>query len=103
MLAAHRIDDHREAKRVARLLTAELLKQFEDEFGSSRCRELTGADLSTEAGHQAFLDSGAWRDGCLRQLESVVAAIAPLAREDEWAASLARIAPSVQDSEPTGP
>ena len=78
LLAASRIEDHHEAKRVARVLTADLLAAFETEFGSSSCRPLTGVDLRTETGHRAFIESGAWRDGCMRQLEMAVARMAPL-------------------------
>jgi hypothetical protein len=41
---------------------------------------LIGVDLSTEEA-TAFVASGAWRDGCLRQIEHVVARRASLARE----------------------
>ncbi len=78
-LAASRIADHREAKRVARELTAQLLAAFEAEFGATGCRVLTGVDLSTEDGHRAFIESGTWRDGCMRQVEMAVGRLAPLA------------------------
>jgi C_GCAxxG_C_C family probable redox protein len=82
-LAASRIDDHAVAKRVARAITADLIAAFETAFGSTTCRSLTGVDLSTEEGHRAFIEGGAWRDGCMRQIEMAVTAVAPLA--DEWA------------------
>jgi len=80
-LAASRTPDHAEAKRVARMVSADLLDAFEAEFGSSSCRELTGVDLRTEEGHRAFIESGAWRDGCMRQVEMAVTRLAPLADE----------------------
>lgn len=83
-LAAARIDDHAVAKRVARTLTAELIAEFEATFGASTCRALTGADLTTDEGHRAFIESGAWRDGCMRQLELAVARLAPLRDERAW-------------------
>jgi C_GCAxxG_C_C family probable redox protein len=83
-LAASRSDDHAVAKRVARAITADLVAVFETAFGSTTCRALTGVDLSTEAGHRAFIEGGAWRDGCLRQLEMAVTAVAPLADEQAW-------------------
>jgi C_GCAxxG_C_C family probable redox protein len=88
-LAAARIPDHAEAKRVARELTRDLMAAFEVEFGATTCGALTGVDLSTEAGHRAFIEGGAWRDGCMRQIESAVARLAPLADEAEWAARIA--------------
>ena len=60
MLAGRRIPDHRAAKRVARLVTANLLGAFEAEFGTSACRELIGQDLRTEAGHRGFIESGSF-------------------------------------------
>lgn len=83
-LAGRRIDDHREAKRVARVLTRDLIDAFEAEFGATACRALIGVDLSTDAGHRAFIESGAWRDGCMRQIEMAVARLAPLADEAAW-------------------
>jgi C_GCAxxG_C_C family probable redox protein len=83
-LAGRRIDDHHEAKRVARELTRDLIDAFEAEFGATACRALTGVDLSTDAGHRAFIESGAWRDGCMRQIEMAVARLAPLADEAAW-------------------
>jgi C_GCAxxG_C_C family probable redox protein len=91
MLAERRLDDHRAAKRAARLLTVELMRRFEEEFGATTCKALTGADLSTEEGHQAFIDGGAWRDGCLRQLESVVTRLAPLGRDDAWISAVSQL------------
>lgn len=86
-LAASRIGDHREAKRAARELTADLLVAFEAEFGASTCRALTGVDLRAEAGHRAFIEGGAWRDGCMRQLELAVTRLAPLADPNAWDAA----------------
>jgi C_GCAxxG_C_C family probable redox protein len=84
MLAEHRLLDHRAAKRAARLLTADLLAAFEAEFGTSACRELIGVDLRTDTGHRAFIESGVWRDRCMRQIEMAVGRLAPLADETAW-------------------
>ena len=91
MLAERRIVDHGEAKRAARLLTADLLAAFETGFGSSACRELTGSDLRTEAGHRAFIEGGIWRDRCMRQIETAVARLAPLADEAALDAAIAAL------------
>jgi C_GCAxxG_C_C family probable redox protein len=80
-LTASRVAGHDEAKRGARAATADLIAAFEAEFGATTCRALTGVDLRTDAGHQAFIDSGAWRDGCMRQIEMAVARLATLADE----------------------
>ncbi len=83
-LAASRIADHLEAKRVARTLTQALIASFEAEFGTTMCRELIGVDLSTEAGHRAFIEGGAWRGECMRQIEFAVKLLAPLVDEATW-------------------
>jgi C_GCAxxG_C_C family probable redox protein len=93
-LAASRLADHREAKRAARELTADLLAAFEAEFGATTCRALTGVDLRTEAGHRAFIEGGAWRDGCMRQIELVVTRLAPLADPNAWDSAAGRKPPA---------
>jgi C_GCAxxG_C_C family probable redox protein len=87
-LAASRIGDHREAKRVARTVTAGLIAEFEAAFGATTCRALTGVDLSTDEGHRAFIESGAWREGCMRQIEVAVARLTPLRDETAWEATV---------------
>ena len=81
-LTASRISDHGDAKRATRTVTADLLAAFEAEFGATTCRALIGVDLRTDEGHRAFIESGTWRDGCMRQIEMAVARLAPLADED---------------------
>ena len=81
-LEASRIASHDEAKRAARSVTQDLIAAFEAEFGATTCRALTGLDLRTDEGHRAFIDDGAWRTGCMRQIEMAVARLAPLADDD---------------------
>jgi C_GCAxxG_C_C family probable redox protein len=88
MLAERRLPSHRAAKRAARLVTSDLLAAFEAEFGTSTCRELIGADLRTEAGHRAFIESGVWRDRCMRQVEMAVARLASLGDDAAWGAAI---------------
>jgi C_GCAxxG_C_C family probable redox protein len=91
MLADRRIANHAEAKRAARVLTADLLEAFERAFGSTDCRALTGVDLRTDAGHRAFVEAGAWRVACRRQVEFAVTRLAPLADAAVWASRLAAV------------
>ena len=84
MLAGRRIEDHASAKRVARTLVGGTLDAFRDEHGAVDCRDLIGCDLRAPGGHEAFLASGAWRDGCMRQLEFVVGHLAGLADRVAW-------------------
>jgi C_GCAxxG_C_C family probable redox protein len=69
-LVGSRVEDHTEAKRAARRLVQNLMEEFSAEFGSTDCRELTGYDLTVD--HEAFIESGTWRDGCMRQIEFAV-------------------------------
>jgi C_GCAxxG_C_C family probable redox protein len=82
MLEGRRVADHREAKRIARETVAAALVDFERTFGATTCRALTGVDLATDEGHRAFIESGAWRDGCMRQIEHVVRRLADLGTGD---------------------
>jgi C_GCAxxG_C_C family probable redox protein len=96
VLAGRRIPDHAAAKRAARLVLARLIDEFAREHGALDCRRLTGVDLRTEAGHRAFIESGAWRDGCMRQVGLVVRRLAPLGEEAAWEKAL-------RELEATGP
>jgi C_GCAxxG_C_C family probable redox protein len=84
MLAERRIDDHARAKVVAREVIAAVIDGFRAEHGAIDCRDLIGIDLRAPGGHQAFIAGGAWRDGCMRQIEFVVGRLAPLADLAEW-------------------
>jgi len=84
MLAEQRIADHREAKRVARELVARLMDDFRAQHGSVDCRDLIGIDLRAPGGHERFIESGTWRDGCMRQIEFAVSRMAPLFEEEAW-------------------
>jgi hypothetical protein len=88
MLAERRIDDHRAAKRVARLVTARLMDDFREAHGAVDCRELIGIDLQAPGGHEAFIASGAWRHGCLRQIEFALRRLVPLADPTSWSQTL---------------
>jgi C_GCAxxG_C_C family probable redox protein len=87
-LAARRVADHREAKSVARRLTAQLMGGFEAEFGATDCRGLIDVDLNTADGHRTFIESELWRDRCMKQIEFVVEQLAPLADEGAWGRAL---------------
>jgi C_GCAxxG_C_C family probable redox protein len=91
MLAERRIADHAAAKHVARTLVAGTLDAFRDEHGAVDCRDLIGCDLRAPGGHEAFLASGAWRDGCMRQIEFVVGRLAVIADHAAWDAAVREI------------
>ncbi len=84
MLAQRRVDEHRTAKRVARLITARLIDAFEAEYGALDCRQLIGLELRGPGQHEAFIASGLWRERCMRQVEFAVRMLAPLANAAAW-------------------
>lgn len=83
-IAEERIDDHNEAKRFARRLIQLLMADFESEFGGRNCSELLDYDISIPAQHDAFIESGAWRDTCLSQIEFSTTWLRALAEPDGW-------------------
>ena len=83
-LAERRLGDHRLAKTMTRSVVQALLDDFADEFGSANCRDLIGMDLRAPGVHEAFIASGVWRDGCMRQIEFVVRRLAPLLPTSAW-------------------
>jgi C_GCAxxG_C_C family probable redox protein len=89
-LAGRRLADHREAKRTARQITQHLMDEFAVTFGAVNCKDLTGYDL--RADHDAFIQSGIWRDRCIRQIEFAIARLAPLADREQWEAKMRRLA-----------
>ena len=90
LLAERRIDGHAAAKRAARVLTVQLMAEFEREHGAVDCRRLLGKDIRTDEQHRAFIESGIWRDRCMGQIEFSVRRLARLADADEWARALER-------------
>lgn len=90
LLAGRRIEDHRQAKRAARELTAELMETMRVQHGATDCRALIGIDLRAPGGHEEFIRSGVWTDRCMRQIETAVRYGVPLADEAAWAEALAR-------------
>jgi C_GCAxxG_C_C family probable redox protein len=71
--------DHVTAKSQARAATAELIEEFRRAFGSVRCRDLSGYDLSSKEKHDAFMSSGVWKTVCMRQIEFSVTRAASIA------------------------
>lgn len=91
LLAERRMDHHGAAKRAAREIVAATMDAFREAYGVTDCRDLIGYDLRAPGGHQAFLESGAWRDGCMNQIEWVVARLAALADPAAWDRALREV------------
>lgn len=83
-LAAQRIANHKEAKRTARRIIAQLIDDFRAEFGACDCRSLINRDISIPAEHDAFIESGVWRDICMSQIEFAVEGLYALQDEKIW-------------------
>ncbi len=83
-IAEERIGDHNEAKRVARRLIQLLMADFESRFGGLNCSELIDYDISVPAQHEAFIESGIWRETCLKQIEFSVDRLWGLAEPEVW-------------------
>jgi C_GCAxxG_C_C family probable redox protein len=83
-LAERRLGDHRLAKTTTRAVVQSMLDDFAAEFGSTNCRDLIGMDLRAPGAHDAFIASGMWREGCMRQIEFVVRRLAPFASPSAW-------------------
>ena len=91
LLAEQRIDDHGRAKTVARELVHGAMEAFQTEHGAVDCRDLIGYDLRAPGQHQAFVDSGLWRERCAGQIRTVVGHLAPLAEPEAWDQAVAEI------------
>jgi C_GCAxxG_C_C family probable redox protein len=94
-LAACHISDHKEAKRVARSITAELMDGFRREYGAVDCRDLIGLDISTPEGHTAFIEGQVWHTVCMAQIEYTLHKLLYLRDERAWRD---RVPPFVEDA-----
>ena len=90
-LAESRMDDHRLAKKTARLLTQQLMAEFDAEFSSTDCRDLIEYEISIPAQHDAFIASNVWRTTCMQQIAFSVEKLASLADERVWEQQLAAL------------
>jgi len=90
-LAASRIPDHKEAKRIARALINGYIDRFRAAHGATNCRDLLGMDIHEPTQHARFIESGIWRDVCMRQIEFAVHELAPLADEREWERAISHL------------
>jgi C_GCAxxG_C_C family probable redox protein len=90
-LAAQRIADHKDAKRAARCIISRLMADFYAQYGHVNCRELIGLDISTEAGHTAFIEGKLWHTICMGQIEFVLHKLVALRDERVWMETLHQI------------
>jgi C_GCAxxG_C_C family probable redox protein len=76
-LSARRIDDHKEAKRAARAVIAQLMVEFRERYGHTNCADLIGLDISTPEGHAAFIEGQVWHTVCMDQIEFAQSRLIP--------------------------
>jgi C_GCAxxG_C_C family probable redox protein len=62
----------KESRATIRHYAAELVKRFNDRFGSINCMDLIGMDLTDPAQYREFSASGIWKEKCAKYVEFVV-------------------------------
>lgn len=100
--AGRLIPDHSRAKGAARELTQALIVDFAARFGAVGCRELSGYDFMKPGEHHAFIESGFWREACLRQIIFAVERTSHLAAAADWAPEAAPAGPDASRHRPSG-
>jgi C_GCAxxG_C_C family probable redox protein len=91
MLAERRLSDHKDAKRIARLIIAEYMDEFKATYLDVDCRALVGLDFRQEEQHQRFLESGIWRTRCMAQIEFAIRRLFDLRHRHTWEETIQRI------------
>jgi C_GCAxxG_C_C family probable redox protein len=90
-LAAQRIADHRQAKRIARTIIMRLMDDFRVEFDHVNCRDLLGLDISSEVGHAAFIEGQIWHTVCMNQIEFSLRKLVALQDDEVWLETIAQL------------
>ena len=62
----------KQARQAVRTYAADIVKDFERQFGDITCRGLVGMDFAMPGEYQKFLASGVWRDKCQRYVAFMV-------------------------------
>ncbi len=63
---------------VATIEGLKFVKAFEKEFGSIKCKDLTGLDLLTEEGQKAYVNENIWEQKCYKHVIGAVKTIRDL-------------------------
>jgi hypothetical protein len=75
----------------ARCIISRLMEDLLAQYGHVNCRELIGLDISTEAGHTAFLEGKLWHAVCMDQIEFVLRKLVALRDDRVWMETLHQI------------
>ena len=65
-------DRANQARHAVRTFSANIVKEFKQNFGDITCRGLIGMDFSKPGEYQRFLDSGVWKDTCEKYVEFMI-------------------------------
>ena len=83
-LSEERLQDHKKAKTVARRIIMDLMRKFDEQYGSCKCGDLIEYDISIPEEHDEFIESGVWKDTCMDQIEFVVKELYNISNKDKW-------------------
>lgn len=90
-LAAQRIVDHKQAKRITRGIIMRLIDDFRVEFDHVNCRDLLGLDISSEEGHAAFIEGQVWHTACMKQIECSLRKLVALQDDEVWRETIGQL------------
>ena len=62
----------KQARHAIRTLSATIVKEFNQHFGDITCQGLIGMDFSKPGEYQKFLESGVWKDKCVKYVEFMI-------------------------------
>ena len=61
-----------QARRAVRAFFAKIVTEFNAQFGDITCQGLIGMDFSKPGEYQKFLESGIWKDKCVKYVEFII-------------------------------
>jgi len=62
----------KQARHAVRTSSANIVTEFNRQFGDITCRGLIGMDFSKPGEYLKFLDSGVWKDKCVKYVEFMI-------------------------------
>ena len=62
----------KQARHAVRTFSAKIVTEFNGHFGDITCQGLIGMDFSKPGEYQKFLESGIWKDKCVKYVEFII-------------------------------
>jgi hypothetical protein len=62
----------KQARHAVRTFSAKIVTEFNQHFGDITCQRLLGMDFSKPGVYQKFLESGVWKDKCVKYVEFMI-------------------------------